>query len=910
MDQQNLAALFANPPAAYRPMYFWLWNGVLTREEIRAQLADFAAKGVGGVFVHPMGEHFRLNDFVTGMTPPYLSDEYLALVREAALCAHELGLYLWLYDEGGWPSGNAQGLVVEGQPEFARKRLVVRRMPASQAAELPTETVAVLGLPDLGVPQPIEPRDLAQALTPFREVMVFAMQSDPSFVDVLAPAAVERFITVTHERYAAAVGEFFGNTIPGIFTDETPLGGAAGAVSIPWTSRLLHVLSERLGRDARTYLPLLFSPEAVGPDTHNRFSERERLAARCEYYECVTRLFQGAYWDQITAWCHEHQLLHTGHVGGEDNLPDHLHFGHFFRTAGRLDVPGVDVIWQQLAPGADNFPFPRFATSALHQNPPQTSGPWANLTLTETNAVYGYGFTYERMRWLADYQFQAGIGLYGPMASYYTTAGGRLYGTMSHFGPGMPLWPHYRAFADYVARQCLLARHAPERNAVAVYYPIESLWADPGAGAEAWENLREICGLLLECQVGFDFLDADALQAGNVANGALVVGQARYATVLVPRLAAIPGNALARLADLHEAGIAVTFVDHLPLHAAELNHAPTFTTAVERLVQCEAHVEPFSAVAEAFYERHEAVEPLRLTDPAPDLLLSARQGEGARLYLATNNSAAPLQPAFALQGPAPLVLEVWDLRDGQIVPLLRSDTEPVDFAPLLPAWSSAVFVVRAATAADATVPAESYTPDAASLTAWLATAPESRAGLPAGADVLAEFTEASSVRIAAEAVISADGLSLTPDRAERHPFAHGAAPLLSWQEWGLEGFAGRVEYTFRFPLAEEFAGQSILLDLGAVYWAAEIHVNGRRLADCLWPPHTVDLGAALRGGENVLVVTVANTLADAICAPAVVAEAEARGWLNPYWQRALPMMADRRAGLLGPVRLLLVPATS
>ena len=41
------------------------------------------------------------------------------------------------------------------------------------------------------------------------------------FFDPLHPGAAAEFIRLTHERYAQAVGEFFGNTIPGIFTDET-----------------------------------------------------------------------------------------------------------------------------------------------------------------------------------------------------------------------------------------------------------------------------------------------------------------------------------------------------------------------------------------------------------------------------------------------------------------------------------------------------------------------------------------------------------------------------------------------------------------------------------------------------------------------------------------------------------------
>jgi len=90
---------------------------------------------------------------------------------------------------------------------------------------------------------------------------------------------------------------------------------------------------------------------------------------RCAFFDTWTRLHREAYWDQLNAWCREHSLLHVGHVGGEDNLPDHLAggFGEFFRTAGTLDVPGVDAIWRQL------WRVARDCTSRCWLAPPPTS---------------------------------------------------------------------------------------------------------------------------------------------------------------------------------------------------------------------------------------------------------------------------------------------------------------------------------------------------------------------------------------------------------------------------------------------------------------------------------------------------------------------------------------------------------
>ncbi|HJN14600.1 MAG TPA: hypothetical protein QGH10_03875, partial [Armatimonadota bacterium] len=65
----QLAAMFAGPPMPNRPMMFWIWNGEITRDRINTGIAEMKAKGCGGFFMHPMGEDFRLGDFLEGQSP-------------------------------------------------------------------------------------------------------------------------------------------------------------------------------------------------------------------------------------------------------------------------------------------------------------------------------------------------------------------------------------------------------------------------------------------------------------------------------------------------------------------------------------------------------------------------------------------------------------------------------------------------------------------------------------------------------------------------------------------------------------------------------------------------------------------------------------------------------------------------
>ena len=65
----------------------------MTREEIKRQLEDFKARGIGGAFIHPR----------PGLITPYLTEEWFSLCAYAVETGKGLGLKIWLYDENSYP---------------------------------------------------------------------------------------------------------------------------------------------------------------------------------------------------------------------------------------------------------------------------------------------------------------------------------------------------------------------------------------------------------------------------------------------------------------------------------------------------------------------------------------------------------------------------------------------------------------------------------------------------------------------------------------------------------------------------------------------------------------------------------------------------------------------------------------
>lgn len=86
----------------------------------------------------------------------------------------------------------------------------------------------------------------------------------------------------------------------------------------------------------------------------------------------------------------------------------------------------------------------------------------------------------------------------------------------------------------------------------------------------------------------------------------------------------------------------------------------------------------------------------------------------------------------------------------------------------------------------------------------------------------------------------------------------GMIGLGNWQELGLAGYSGGVEYSQPLTLGEKTG--SFILDLGKVRGTAEVRMNGNIAGTRIWSPYRFDVTGLLRPGENIVSVTIYNTL--------------------------------------------------
>ena len=121
--------------------------------------------------------------------------------------------------------------------------------------------------------------------------------------------------------------------------------------------------------------------------------------------------------------------------------------------------------------------------------------------------------------------------------------------------------------------------------------------------------------------------------------------------------------------------------------------------------------------------------------------------------------------------------------------------------------------------------------------------------------------------------------------------------LKSWSQYGLQQFAGYVDYEKNINI--EKAGSGISLDLGHVKYMAEVFVNGKSVGARLWPPFVFDLSKELKPGNNMIKVRVGSLVIGDFWIKEDLGKLRTWGW------EGFTGFEQYDAGLFGPVKLLM-----
>ncbi len=505
---EKLQAEFAHPPAGSKPMMRWWWFGLaVEKAEIRRELEQMKADGIGGVelaFVYPQ----VVDDPAKGLVnEPFLSGPMLDKVAYAASEGRRLGLRVDVTLGSGWPYGGPATTPVEAAGRLRMMELAV----APGATSLPAfplkegESVVSISLVN-GAPQhwkassdqllaPGQTKDFPPSSAP-RTALVFIASHTGQQVKRAAVGAegwvLDPFSHQAVATHLHAVGEplvkAFGSAPPyAIFSDSLEAYGA------DWTPDLPAAFKRRRGYDLLPHLPELVAGGSA---------EAERV--RHDWGKTLTELVDENYLTQINTWAGAQHTKFRSQTYGE---------------------PAVDLSSQRLVDLAEGegphwraFSTLRWATSANHLF-------GGNVTSAET-------FT-----WLHSPAFRATpLDMKAEVDLHFLIGVNQVIGHGWPYSPpqvGEPGWSLYAAavFNDhnpwhpvmpdvtrYIERTSFLLRQGQPANQVAVLLPTDDAWArfSPGKVSVTAEMDRLITPALmssiLSAGYNVDYIDADAIK--------------------------------------------------------------------------------------------------------------------------------------------------------------------------------------------------------------------------------------------------------------------------------------------------------------------------------------------------------------------------------------------------------------
>ncbi len=583
MTSEELKDKFKNPPFEYGPMPFWFMNNDLSPESLQGSLEEQQRKGVAGVFMHPR----------TGMEVEYLSDQFWRGIQASVEKAKELEMQAWMYDEYNWPSGPVGGKLLREYPEYRQTYLDYITVKAKRGftceASLPDDAELVLAVAiEEGDDRRIDLGERVSSDNTFRwkpsdgswQVIVFFTRVMPDqffstgdapwakaergYLDLLNPAAVRKFMDYTHEEYAKRFSEEFGNTIPGIFTDEP-----ANYRGLQWTKNFLEEFKKRKGYDLLDKMHELV------------LSRGDYIKTRCDYHQIALELYTEAFFQQIRRWCDEKGLKFTGHLLLEEDLTSlpNQH-GGFYATIGEMNVPGIDYLGDKS--GYD----PMLASLGFNVGPKQLSSTahakGADRTLCEIFGGCGWDTTLEKLKDTTNWALATGVNLFNPHASFVSLKGLRKRDFPATHFVQAPWWKYYDKFSAYISRNSYLVSQGIHIADILLFYPMSSMWAEHTLynKSDSWKLLKNsftaISDGLLHIQRDYDYLFEEVVLEGKaqVEEDALRINQERFRAVILPPIKVIPTQVLELLRDFYKAGGIIIALGSLPSSSPEKENDP------------------------------------------------------------------------------------------------------------------------------------------------------------------------------------------------------------------------------------------------------------------------------------------------------------------------------------------------
>lgn len=591
----DLYAQFRNPPNYDAVMPYWYWNGKITAQETRRQIQSMIGQGVRSAVVFPWD----------GMEVPYLSEEWWRALGDALDAASESGFTLNLNDEFTWPSGHAwdhyqQGAelsrVLKANPEYRMKRLepeeislpagdrwrrsfeqapeavVVGRLDA--ASKLDSDSLQLIPVTNNGVSWQVPNGQWKAFIYTAREVT----GAHNTRVDLLNKEAVKKYIEIFYEELARRFPRHLGKTLKLTTADHEGTYG----VNPVWTPGLWETFEQRRGYDLRKFLPLLH---------HDGDGRAQKI--RADYFGAVGELYRASFLEQITQWLEARGVRHTASFYEEQLAIQVRQAGDMFGLWRTMSVVEIDALLERARMPVDF----QEAVSVAHFE--------KKRLVVENQGLQGNSsfLSPEKMRLGTNMALLWGADVLVPYFDYDP----RKVQWPPQWFESQPFWPYFHNYADYARRVSFMNSRGTHVAPVALYYPLESAYANGQPLFEVaprnelqWGNEMDdtqayYTALQLQLSRGgwaYHIFDAHYLEKAAISDARLKLAGEEFRVIILPPLTTIKRAAMRKLQDFHDRGGNVLAIGRLPDSSPEVGEKdPEIIRSIQALFGADAYQE-------------------------------------------------------------------------------------------------------------------------------------------------------------------------------------------------------------------------------------------------------------------------------------------------------------------------------
>lgn len=491
--------------------------------------------------------------------PGWLEEPWFLTLKTLFAFAEKNAMRLWLFDDVHFPSGSAGGKI----PKEFRKLLVRRRyvdfdgnggIYSLKIQETGTETFfkavcAPFVLPDdfdcekaFDVTDEVKDGTLTLKLPAgrFRVFLFFTTRDGGEnhtreWINMLDPAAVEKFIEIVLEPHYRELKRFFDSGVcGGFFSDEPRMGSAPTYFSLPdGKSRCLPFSSELAKR-------LEQMPAGFWPSLWHECQDAPLF--RVKFMDEVSRLYSENFPRKIGKWCNDRGIQYIGHLVEDNGAHCRLGYGngHFFRCIQGQNFSMIDSVLHQNIPGIEegihSSSFGPHCSSFFHWGLGKLGSSAGHLypalnhqCACECFGAYGWKFGLDSMKRMIDHFAVQGINSFVPHA--FSNAPFPDPDCPPHFYArgNNPQWKFFGLWRKYCSRVCAMLSHGIHISGAAVLYHAEAEWT-----TRPFTPFETVGAKLMKAHYDYDVIPFDILENAVVSDGKMIINGETFLVLIVP----------------------------------------------------------------------------------------------------------------------------------------------------------------------------------------------------------------------------------------------------------------------------------------------------------------------------------------------------------------------------------------